>query len=110
MGRLIAGGDLRELAEVGGSPPKTLYSQAIFLRSVKPPPLSDGLQMKDKETEKQVEELTRSLEVLMREKKDLEVKERITRDALNGVLPHMDRLFAHKVCMPTARQFLSMLL
>ena len=107
MRRPIAEGDSRELAKLGGSHLKTSYPQAIFLRSVKPPPLLCGLQMKDKETEKQVEELTRSLEVLMREKKDLEVKERITRDALSGVLPHMDRLFAHKVCMPTAKHFLS---
>jgi len=37
------------------------------------------------------------LEVLMREKKDLEVKERIMRDSLNGITIHIDHLFAHKV-------------
>ena len=33
----------------------------------------------------------------MREKKELEVKERIMRDSLNGITEHMDHLFAHKV-------------
>jgi len=53
--------------------------------------------MKMVHSEKQVAELTRSLEVLMREKKELEVKERIMRDSLNGITIHMDHLFADKV-------------
>ncbi len=53
--------------------------------------------MKMAQSEKQVAELTRSLEALMREKKELEMKERIMRDSLNGITEHMDHLFAHKV-------------
>ena len=52
--------------------------------------------MKMAQSEKQVAELTRSLEGLMREKKELEMKERIMRDSLNGITEHMDHLFAHK--------------
>lgn len=52
--------------------------------------------MKMAHSEKQVVELTRALESLMREKKELEVKERIMRDSLNGITEHMDHLFAHK--------------
>ena len=54
------------------------------------------LQMKMAQSEKQVAEMTRSLEALMREKKELEMKERIMRDSLNGITEHMDHLFAHK--------------
>ena len=56
-----------------------------------------GCQMKMAHSEKQVAELTRSLDMLMREKKELEIKERIMRDSLNGITIHMDHLFADKV-------------
>jgi hypothetical protein len=61
------------------------------------------LQMKMAHSEKQVAELTRSLEVMMREKKDLEVKERIMKDSLNGITIHMDHLFADKVSSRASR-------
>ena len=51
-------------------------------------------------SERQVAALTHSLESLMREKKDLELKERIMRDSLTGITEHMDHLFAHKVSLP----------
>lgn len=42
-------------------------------------------------------QLTQALEDLMRDKKELELKERITRHALDGITNHMDHLFADKV-------------
>ena len=55
--------------------------------------------MKMASSEKQVAQLTQALESLMREKKELEVKERIMRDSLNGITEHMDHLFAHKASL-----------
>ena len=54
-------------------------------------------QMKMASSEQQVAELTRSLELLMREKKELELKERIMRYSLEGLSLHLDHLFADKV-------------
>ena len=48
-------------------------------------------------SEQKVAELTRSLELLMREKKELELKERIMRYSLEGLSLHLDHLFADKV-------------
>ena len=60
-------------------------------------PMFFSLQMKMVSSEQQVAELTRSLELLMREKKELELKERIMRYSLEGLSLHLDHLFADKV-------------
>lgn len=53
--------------------------------------------MKMADSEKRVAELSAALEGLLREKKELEVKERVMRYALDGITIHMDHLFADKV-------------